>query len=334
MRISKLSFTNFKIQHIRKYLLIVCLLFFYNKSIRAQDTALTQQLKQYVHFLASDSLKGRFAGTRENRIAANFIATEMRRIGLRPVAGFDDYFTPFLYFNDTLKNVLGAIAGTSLKDEVVIFSAHYDHVGTESTNPYPNFHPPYGRDTIYNGANDNASGVAALLTLANLIKQDTVQPLRTIFFIAFDGEEIDELGSYYLAGLSSPSQVIAVINLEMLGIPNKWSPFITATQFSNIKDVLNSNLEQANASLYGKHFFKEDSYPQQHLWQRSDNYPFLKLKIAAHTIMCTNATNSLYHTVNDEASTLNYTYMAKLVEAIKIATLPLFNQDVRLKLKF
>jgi Zn-dependent M28 family amino/carboxypeptidase len=325
----------FRVMQTSLFLLMVCFVFILTIiKADAQDSLLAQQLKQYVVFLASDSLKGRFAGTREGHIAANFIAQEMQQIGLKPVEGFDGFYAPFLYHKDTLRNVMGAIAGTTLKDEVVIFSAHYDHVGTKSTNPYPYFHTFNNKDTIYNGANDDASGIAVLLALANLIMKDTAPPLRNVFFIAFDGEESGELGSNYFAALFHPDHVAAVINLEMLGIPAKGSPFITATQFSNIRDVLNNTLEQANDKLYGKHFFNEDKYPEQKLWQRSDNFPFLQRKMAAHTIMVTSPGDPLYHSAKDEAHTLDYTYMAKLVEAIKIATAPLINEGVRLKTKF
>src|SRR4051812_35358010 len=115
----------FKVMQTSRFLLMVCFLFTLRIVADAQDTLLSQQLKQYVSFLASDSLKGRFAGTREGDIAANFIAKEMQRIGLRPLAGFDGYFTPFsnrndiFYRFDKLKNVVGVIAGSFLKSEVV-----------------------------------------------------------------------------------------------------------------------------------------------------------------------------------------------------------------------
>src|SRR5687767_14802228 len=91
-------------------------------------------LRQIVKFLASDSLEGRFTGSPGNLKAAHFIADEFKKAGLKPVAGNHGYFQKI---KPSWFNVIGAIKGRSKPGQIVIFSAHYDHLGTTRTNPYP-----------------------------------------------------------------------------------------------------------------------------------------------------------------------------------------------------
>src|SRR5690606_6413260 len=119
-------------------------------------------------------------------------------------------------------NVVAILPGKDKAGELVIFSAHYDHVGTRSTNfalPYtPERGKPEKGDTIYNGANDNASGISAMIMLARYFAA-TGSNSRTIVFIAFAGEEEGLYGSSKLALRVDHPTVAAMINLEMLGIP-------------------------------------------------------------------------------------------------------------------
>jgi Zn-dependent M28 family amino/carboxypeptidase len=142
-------------------------------------------------------------------------------------------------------NVVGALPGKSKTGQVVIFSAHYDHVGTGKTNPYPTA----GRkakvkqeDDIYNGANDNASGVSAVITLAKYFKAIDRQE-RTLVFVAFTGEELGLVGSQYLAENCLPDSIVAVINIEMIGrSDSKYRrPYITGNEKSDLISILNHN---------------------------------------------------------------------------------------------
>ncbi len=276
----------------------------------------SDSIRHLVEVLSSDSLKGRFSGTAENLNAALFIANEFEKAGLNPVAGNNGFF---MQIKPSWFNVVGAIKGKSKPGQVIIFSAHYDHVGTIKTNPYPD---AGGKgtvekgDEIFNGANDNASGVAAIICLANYFKNQNNNE-RTLVFVAFTGEELGLIGSQNLADNCNPDSIIAVINIEMIGrsTSTKPRPYITGYEHSDLIKILNRNYR-----FFGdkseKAFFKNDPYPKSFLFIRSDNYPFARKGIPAHSIMVTSPNDEYYHNLNDEAGTLNYELMKKMIQAI------------------
>ena len=277
-------------------------------------------LKSIVEVLASDSFEGRFTGSTGCMKAASFIADEFKKAGLKPLAGLDGFFMPF---TNSKKNIVGAIRGRTKPDEIVIFSAHYDHVGTESTNPYPNAGGK-GKismgDTIYNGANDNASGTSAIISLAKYFVQQSKNE-RTLLFVAFDGEELGLLGSTYFADHIEPEPIIAVINIEMIGRKDNGTgkPYITGSQYSDLFKILNRRLNEYDSKTYGKKFIERDMYVNENLFIRSDNYSFAQLGIPAHSIMVTSTTDKYYHSLSDEPTTLDYRLMSNIIKAIAIS---------------
>ena len=308
----------------------------FNYPVKAQQ-ALTDNIfhpdsiKRIVSFLASDQLKGRFTGSKEADSAAKFIAVEFQRAGLSPVASMNGYFSEFKFFNEHGQenkgvNIIGVFEGKSKKEELIIFCAHYDHIGTSSTNPFPGF-PVNAKkdhsDTIYNGANDNASGTAALITLARYFKS-SLSNERTILFIAFSGEEQGTIGSGDFATRIEPADVIAVINIEMIGrglFNKKDNPFITGGQFSDLGEILNMRLKDQEFGTGGRKIsFKKDPYSNENLFTRSDNYPFAKNGIPSHTLMLTKPTDVFYHSVKDETHTLNFQNMSLIINAIALST--------------
>ncbi len=154
------------------------------------------RMLSHIKFLASKDLKGRGLGTVELDKAADYIAGLFRKYGIKPID--DSYFQEFKYkFKDKgklkLKNVIGIIPGTDpeLKENPVVLSAHYDHLGTG----WPDVHPG-DEGKIHFGADDNASGVAILLEIAKSLGR-SFKPKRTIIFAAFTGEEAGLIGSRY-----------------------------------------------------------------------------------------------------------------------------------------
>ncbi len=273
-------------------------------------------LRHIVEVLASDSLNGRFTGTPENYKAALFIAEEFKKAGLNYVAGNNGYF---MEVKPSWFNVVGAIAGKSKAGQVVLFSAHYDHVGTDKTNP---FKAEGGDaiaekgDNIFNGANDNASGVAAVISLAKYFKTlDSNE--RTLLFVAYTGEELGLLGSKYFAENCEPDSIVAIINIEMIGRSDskKVMPYVTGYDYSDLRKILNRNY-QAYGNKSEKEFFRIDPYFKSLLFTRSDNYPFALKGVPAHSIMLTSPEDKFYHNPNDEPWTLDYNKMKKVVEGI------------------
>ena len=293
-------------------------------------------IRAIVEVLAADSLEGRLTGTEGCLKASIFIANEFQKAGLKPVAGMNGFFMPF---SGNSGNIVGAIRGKTKPDEIVIFSAHYDHIGTINTNPFLLVESS-GKikkgDTIYNGANDNASGVSAVISLAKYFAKENLNE-RTLIFVAFAGEEYGLLGSQYFASKIEPDPIIAVINLEMIGrkYNKSGNPFLTGSLNSNLFDILNKRLFEHNAEMYGKNFIMRDKLYNENLFIRSDNYPFALLGIPAHTIMVTSTTDNYYHSLGDEASTLDYLLMSKIIRAISVSCKGLVDgTDTPSRLKF
>ena len=285
-------------------------------------------LKYWVNLLADDSLKGRFSGTKESFTAANAISQGFIKAGIKPLAGNEGYFMSLGKYGN---NVVGGLQGKSMAGQVIIFSAHYDHIGTLASNPHPNMGGKAfveDGDEIYNGANDNASGVSALIALAKYFARMNMHE-RTLLFIAFAAEEQGLLGSQYMASQFEPDSIVAVINIEMIGRKNAGSgnPFITGQDYSDLQKILNKNLQQYNSKKYGKVFFGGDRFFDHALFMRSDNYPFAFRKVPAHTISTTSPLDEFYHNLNDEPGTLDYKLMSRIVEAIAISTTGLVKGD-------
>ena len=281
----------------------------------------TDSIRHLVRVLASDSLKGRYTGTTESLEAADFIADEFKKTGLSSVAGNIGFFQEV---KTGWFNVIGAIMGKSKPGQLIIFSAHYDHLGSINTNPYPKFGGQAEAergDTIYNGANDNASGVSAVISLAKYFKALNNNE-RTLLFVAFTGEELGLLGSQYFVDGCEPDSIIAMINIEMIGrgLFSNSHPFVTGYEKSDFINILNRNYRSLSGKKSEKEFFKVDLNTNEFLFNRSDNLPFAAKGVPAHTIQVTSSNDEYYHNLNDEPETLDFNLMKKVIRAIAIAT--------------
>ncbi|WP_129715561.1 M20/M25/M40 family metallo-hydrolase [Pedobacter sp. SYP-B3415] len=192
-----------------------------------------------------------------------------------------------------LFNVAGMIPGKSKKQELVIFSGHYDHIGIQKA---------VGTDSIANGADDDASGTTAVIALAKYYKA-LKNNERTLIFVAFTAEEIGGFGARYFSNQLNPDDVVAMFNIEMIGKDSKFGPntaFITGFEKSDFGKILQKNLAGTEFS------FHPDPYPQQNLFYRSDNATLAALGVPAHTISTVQIDgDKLYHTVKDEYSSLD-----------------------------
>ena len=216
-----------------------------------------------------------------------------------------------------LKNVVGIIPGKSKADEYVIFSAHYDHLGIGRPNK--------DQDSIYNGANDDASGVTAVILLANYFNK-LKNNERTLVFSAFTAEESGGYGANYFSRQFAPEKVMAMFNIEMIGTESKWgtnSAFITGYDKTDMGKILEKNLA-------GSAFkFNPDPYPDQELFYRSDNATLARLGVPAHTIstakMDTNKPEPYYHSADDEIQTLDMKNMTEIIKSIAISSVSIVN---------
>ncbi len=195
--------------------------------------------------------------------------------------------------NFPLFNVAGIIPGKSKPNEYVIFSGHYDHIGILKA---------VGQDSIANGADDDASGVTAMLTLADYYKKQNNNE-RTLIFVAFTAEELGMYGSKYFSNHINADQVVAMINMEMIGKDSKFGPntvYITGYDQSNLGELMQENLKNTNFRFY------PDPYTKQNLFYRSDNAVLAAKGVPAHSFSTSQMDkDEYYHTVKDEVSTLN-----------------------------
>ncbi|HKC36387.1 MAG TPA: M28 family peptidase, partial [Chitinophagaceae bacterium] len=214
-----------------------------------------------------------------------------------------------------LMNVVGILPGKSLpagqagkKDEYVIFSGHYDHLGVGK---------PVEGDSIYNGANDDAAGTTAVIMLAKYFKA-LGNNERTIVFAGFTAEEVGGFGSQYFSRQFDPVKVVAMFNIEMIGTESKWgknSAYITGYEKTDMGAIMQKNLEGTGFTFY------PDPYTTQNLFYRSDNATLARLGVPAHTISTSKMDSEAnYHKVSDQIETLDMENMAMIIKSIALAS--------------
>ncbi|MCO4291632.1 M20/M25/M40 family metallo-hydrolase [Solitalea sp. MAHUQ-68] len=212
-----------------------------------------------------------------------------------------------------LANVAGVLPGKKLKNEYVIFSGHYDHLGIEE---------PMNGDSIYNGANDDASGITAVISLAKYYKALNNNE-RSIIFVAFTAEEIGGFGSQYFSNQLNPTKVAAMFNIEMIGTESKWgtnSAYITGYEKTNMGEILQKNLKGSNFTFY------PDPYTEQQLFYRSDNATLARQGVPAHTISTSKMDNEAnYHKASDEVKTLDMVNMSNIIKSIAVSATSIIN---------
>lgn len=256
-----------------------------------------------INFLASDELEGRDTGSEGLEKAAQFIEAEFKKYGVSPY--FETYRDTFEVAGVETYNIVGYIKGTdtTLANEFIILGAHFDHIGVGKE---------VSGDIIANGANDNAAGTSAVLSLAKQFAQ-LKNNKRSILFVLFGAEEKGLLGSKHLAKVLKDKKInlYTMVNFEMIGVPLKDKPYkayITGYEKSNMAEKMN---EYASTELIG-YLPKAKEYQ---LFMRSDNYPFyMQFKVPCQTISTFDFTNyDYYHHVDDEASEMNFDFIAELI---------------------
>jgi len=280
-------------------------LFFAQNSI---PTIEITTVKNHLYTLASDAMEGRQAGTIGIEKAAQYIETAFEDIGLTKYNNLSTYRQNFKANGLDLFNVIGVLEGKSKKDEFVVISAHYDHLGVKKEGT---------GDLIYNGADDDASGTTAVLTLAQYFKELGTNE-RTLIFVAFTAEEMGLLGSRHFGQDVNASQFIAGINIEMIGKHSSYGPntaWLTGFDRSDFGTIIQKNLVGTSYTVH------PDPYPTQRLFFRSDNASLAQLGIPSHTFSTVPIdTDEHYHQVTDEAATLDMEIITQTIRAIAIGT--------------
>ena len=283
-------------------------------SIIVNSQVISEELvKKHLYTLSSDEMEGRKAGTKGIEKAAQYIASEFEKIGLIPFENLTSFRQNFRANNIEMSNIIGVLEGRSMKDEYVVISAHYDHLGKKSEGE---------GDLIYNGADDDASGTTAVLTLAQYFKELGTNE-RSIVFIAFTGEEMGLLGSRYFGKDVDASKFIAGINIEMIGKTSTFGPktaWLSGFDRSDFGKIIQKNLEKTEYRLY------PDPYTNLKLFFRSDNASLAELGIPSHTFSTSPIDVDIhYHQVTDEAETLDMEVVTETIRAIALGTQSIIN---------
>ena len=289
-----------------------------------------QSLKNKLYTFASDEFEGRDTGKPGQKKAAAYLKNFYQSIGVKSPLGEDDYYQdiPSSFFNDRLpnsENVVAFIEGDGSTEEILVLSAHYDHLGIK------------GED-IYNGADDDGSGTIALTEIAKAFKEaenDGYQPKRGILFLHVTGEEKGLLGSlYYSKNPIFPIEnTVADLNTDMIGRVDdrhKDNPNYVyligsdrlSTELHELSEVINDKYVQLDLDY--KYNAKDDP---NRFYYRSDHYNFAKFDIPV--IFYFNGTHEDYHQPTDTPDKINYELLAKRAKLIFYTAWEIANRDER-----
>lgn len=289
--------------------------------VKVNEKAVLENLKIISH----DSMNGRFYGTECNIKGQNFIAQKFKEISLEPFIE-DNYLQKFSYtfegefrqniypISDSLKdsnqipdttvyggNVIGKIKGKS--EKIIIISAHHDHLGKNE-------------NAVYNGADDNASGVAALISMAAYFKNRQLK--HTMVFAALDGEEITSLGGQYLLkNFPAPlNDIVVNINMDMISHNDKNELYACGTfHYPQLKPALKS-IKNSNINLLFGHDDPEDpnldnwTYASDHRLFHERDIPFIYFGVEDHED---------YHKPSDTFGNINQDFYVEAVKLITVA---------------
>ena len=316
----------------RDYLLLALLLvgnitFAQSPIERALNTINRSSAEATINFLASDELQGREAGVHGSRVTSEYIVSLLQWMGVSPLA--DSYFQPFDAYRKerqkkgrlevhpdsiaklkqevhqklTMRNVLGMIPGKNTK-EYVIVGAHFDHLGID---------PALNGDQIYNGADDNASGVSAVLQIARAFLASGQQPERNVIFAFWDGEEKGLLGSkYFVQTCPFLSQIKGYLNFDMIGRNNKPQQPKQVVYFYTAAHPVFGDWLKEDIRKYGLQL-----EPDYRAWENpiggSDNGSFAKVGIPI--IWYHTDGHPDYHQPSDHADRLNWDKVVEITKA-------------------
>ena len=270
-----------------------------NSSLLFSQEVSKNRVVEVLSHLASDEMKGREIGTPENETAALYIAQKFAENKLDYCVG-NSYLVPFNYRGKIVYNVCAIKKGKS--EKTLAFSAHFDHIGI-SDNP---------GDQVFNGADDNASGVTAVIGLADYFK--TKEPDFSLMFIAFNGEEKGMKGSKAIVEIPDlqvqHQNIAALFNFEMVATVSQFGPnalYMTGDEFSDVDELFNA---QAINNLK----IQPDPHIGQQLFYRSDNVSFVKKKIIAHSLSTVDMTKAThYHQLNDDLEIVDFDNLTEII---------------------
>ena len=287
-------------------------------------------LKTNLTIIASDEMEGRETGSEGQKKAGRYIIEQYTKAGISYPKGANSFYqtVPAVFLNakrnenlPDSENIWAYIEGTDLKDEIVVVSAHYDHVGIKNGQ-------------VYNGADDDGSGTVALIEIAKAFqkaKEDGNGPRRSILILHVTGEEHGLLGSRYYSEnpLFPLAKTVADVNIDMIGRRDELHKDDNNYVYVIGSDYLSSDLyticENANQKYIGLNldYKYNDKKDPNRFYYRSDHYNFAKNGIPS--VFFFNGSHADYHKATDEVDKIEFDALTKrtkyaFVVAWEIAT--------------
>ena len=290
------------------------------------------ELKDHLYTFASDEFQGRDTGEPGQKKAAEYLKKEYKKMDVPSPLGGDDYYQiiPSSYFNDRYndsENVVAFIEGSEFPEEIVVISAHYDHIGVDDEG------------NIYNGADDDGSGTVAMLEIAEAFQEaakDGYRPRRSILFLHVTGEEKGLLGSkYYTENPIFPLEnTVTDLNTDMIGRidpahegKDDYIYLIGSDKLSTGLHNLSEEVNNKYVNLDLDYTYNDDNDPNR-FYYRSDHYNFAKHNIPV--IFYFNGTHADYHKATDTPDKIEYELMTKRTKLIFYTAWEVANRDERL----
>lgn len=279
------------------------------------ETAKPELLKKHISYLASDDLKGRLTGSKEEQKAADYLSSQLKSLGLKPYDG-KSYLQKFDYkvrlnphdtinessVNNTGRNVIAYLDNKASK--TIVIGAHYDHLGL---NEHNNSTKPNSKGEIHNGADDNASGVSGVLELARMFSKNNATEKVNYIFALFSGEEDGLIGSKHMAETlkSKYPNVIAMINMDMIGRLNDKKEMIVGG--IGTSPELKTIVEKNKSAGYNVTIEDSGIGPTDHTSFYLKDIPVLNFFTGTH---------SDYHKPSDDEDKINYTGVKNIVDYV------------------
>ena len=300
------------------------------------STITAEELKTHLYIVAGDDMEGRDTGTEGQKKAGKYLIEQYKKNGIsHPPIATDWYqkvpseymkrgFAPKLPDSE---NIWAFIKGSEKPDEIIVISAHYDHVGMKNGE-------------IFNGADDDGSGTVALLEIAQAFKiaqQKGHGPKRSILFLHVTGEEHGLHGSRYYSDnpLYPLKNTVANINIDMIGRRDTLHPNTNNYIYPIGADRLSSELHEINEAMNTKYTQMELDYKYndrndpERIYYRSDHYNFAKKGIPA--LFYFNGVHEDYHMPTDTPDKIEYDALAKRAQLAFAVAWELANREERIK---
>ncbi len=303
----------------------------FNKSF---ESITASDLKKHLTIIASDEMEGRETGSEGQKKAGRYMISEYQKMGVSHPKSMENYYqkVPKEALNGRRgslpdsENILAFIEGSEKPEEIIVISAHYDHVGIDKNGE------------IYNGADDDGSGTVALMEIAEAFqkaKKNGKSPKRSILILHVTGEEHGLLGSkYYSENPVFPlANTVANLNIDMIGrddLENRGKQYVYVIG----SEMLSSDLKKINEAANKKtvnlelNYKYDDPKDPQRLYYRSDHYNFAKHNIPIAFYF--DGIHEDYHKPTDDSDKIDYELLKKRTQLVFTTAWELANRETRI----